>query len=409
MVNACDLKLSQADLEDAIRGLRLEDSIESSIDFFATLAWTVICEPGDGFAGQLIETFGPAEALKFEIERLSATNYVHKFADAGSDFVEMQAFGTFEKTLHDARERWSGRFSIARVIDAATRMKTLDGWFITRDSQHWPRSLDDLGRHSPRGLWGKGGPGYLKNPAISIVGSRMATAYGEYATGEVIGPLARQGYSIVSGGAYGIDAMAHRATLALGGVTIAVMAGGLDRLYPSGNRDLFRQIEESGAIISEMPPGAEPTKWRFLQRNRLIAGIGLATVVIEANPKSGAISTANRAIELERPLGAVPGPLNSPGSDGCHKLIRDSAATLITCAEDVLELITGGQICRGGELPGLGALETRVNDVIGFGRADLTKICAEAGLTRSEAQIGLAGLKLLGLIEEGSAGWQRKQ
>lgn len=409
MVTAQDLRISRADLEEAVVGVRVKDSDEDSVDFFATVAWNVICEPGDGFAGQLIETFGPSAALKFEVDRISAKKYVQQFADAGSDFAEMQAFGAFEKSLIDARERWSARLSIQKVREAASKMATLDAWFITRASQHWPGQLEDLGRHAPRGLWGIGAPYTLKRPAISIVGSRMASSYGEYATGELVGPLTRQGYSIVSGGAYGIDAMAHRAALALEGVTTSVMAGGLDRLYPSGNRDLFRAISHSGALISEMPPGAEPTKWRFLQRNRLIAAIGLATIVVEANPKSGAISTANRAIELERPLGAVPGPLNSPGSDGCHKLIRESEATLVTCAEDILELIGRGERWQGNELPGLGALETRVNDVIGFGGANLAKICAEAGLTRAEAQIGLAGLSLLGLIEEGSAGWHRKQ
>ena len=409
MVTAGDLRISESDLEAAVTGVRVKDSGENSIDLFATLAWNVICEPGDGFAGQLIQTFGPAQALKFEVERISPENYLRRFADAGSDFGEMKAFGDFEKSLHHARERWSDRLSIRKVCDAATKMRGLDAWFITRESQHWPRQLDDLGRHAPRGLWGIGAPDVLRQPAISIVGSRMATSYGDFATGELVGPLTQRGYSIVSGGAYGIDAMAHRAALALEGVTIAVMAGGLDRLYPSGHRDLLRQISSSGALISEMPAGAEPTKWRFLQRNRLIAGLGLATIVVEANPKSGAISTANRAIELERPLGAVPGPLNSPGSDGCHKLIRDSTATLITCADDILELIGRGGVWQGDELPGLGALETRVNDVIGFGGANLAKICSEAGLTRSEAQIGLAGLSLLGLIEEGVAGWHRRQ
>ena len=408
-MTARDLKIGEADLEATVAGLRLTDSFEGSIDFFATLAWNVICEPGDGFAGQLIETIGPAEALRCEIERIPAVNYLKKFTEAGSNFVESQDAGAFEETLHQARERWSARLSMRKVREAAAKMQSQDAWFITSESRHWPRRLDDLGRHAPRGLWGMGLPESLDKPAVSIVGSRMASAYGEYATSELVGPLSQRGYAIVSGGAYGIDAMAHRAAIALGETTIAVMAGGLDRLYPSGNRDLLLQIAQSGALISEMPSGAEPTKWRFLQRNRLIAGLGLATIVIEANPKSGAVSTANRAIELDRPLGAVPGPLNSPGSDGCHKLIRESEATLVTCAEDILEIIGRGESWQGDELPGLGPLETRVNDVIGFGRANLAKICSEAGLTRSEAQIGLAGLSLLGLIEQGSAGWHRKQ
>ena len=202
--------------------------------------------------------------------------------------------------------------------------------------------------------------------------------------------------------------MSHRVTNSVGGLTVAMMAGGLDRLYPSGNRELFNSIEANGLILSEMPPGAEPTKWRFLQRNRLIAALGQATVVVEANPRSGAVSTANRAIELDRPVGAVPGPINSPGSDGCHLLIREGKAELITCAQEILEMIQPSGFDAPAEMAGLGALETRVLDVIGFGLVGLEAIRAEAGLTSSEANLGLAGLSLLGMVEQHSGGWQRK-
>ncbi|MFM6965920.1 MAG: DNA-processing protein DprA, partial [Rhodoluna sp.] len=260
------------------------------------------------------------------------------------------------------------------------------------------------------GLWAIGNADHLSelSNGISIVGSRIASAYGERACSELVGPLIARGYLIISGGAYGIDAMAHKATLALRGVTAAMMAGGLDQLYPSGNRDLFKAIASNGLILSELPPGAEPTKWRFLQRNRLIAALGQATVVIEANPKSGAVSTANRAIELERPLGAVPGPIDSPGSDGCHQLIRQLKAELITCAEDVIELLEpNGQSVELLE-QGLGALETRVLDAIAFGNATIEKIRADAGLTNSEATLGLSGLALLGIVEQHNGGWQRR-
>lgn len=408
MVKASDLMLATSDVNRLSSKVWLEDSNEEQIDFFAALAWSVICEPGDAFAGQLVSTFGAARSLALELGRTSASEYVSLFSDAGSDWLELQKFGRFERTLADARERWLPRFSMARVTAAVDVMTALNGWFITEHSQYWPNSLGDLGHHAPRGLWGIGKPQTIRSRAIAIVGSRAATSYGEQITGELLGPLISHGYSAISGGAYGIDAHAHRATLALGGETIGIMAGGLDRLYPSGNRDLFRAVAEQGAILSEMPPGAEPTKWRFLQRNRLIAAFGLATLVVEATARSGAVSTANRAADLGRPVGAVPGQINSPGSDGCHQLIRDGKAQLISCSADILELLGESGESGAEESAGLGALETRVLDVIGLSSAPLTKVCSDGGLTRAEAEIGLAGLSLLGLIEQDSLGWRRR-
>lgn len=408
MVTAADLKVSESVLRGALETVGARQVQADPVEYFASLTWSVICEPGDGFAGKLIDTFGAGTALSFELQRLSPQAYVSRFAEAGSDWLEMQAFGKFEQVLSDARERWGSRFSLSNVSDAVSAAKVSKAWFITSESEEWPEGLIDLGKHSPRGLWGRGEPALLTKPAISIVGSRMASAYGEFATGELIGPLVKAGYSIVSGGAYGIDAMAHRATLALEGSAISVMAGGIDRLYPSGNAELLRTIAEVGCLITEMPPGAEPTKWRFLQRNRIIAALGLATVVVEANPKSGAVSTANRAIELGRPLGAVPGQINTPGADGCHRLIRESGAELITGAQDVLEMLGLGAESSEDALAGLGSLETRVSDVIGHGSADINRICTDGGLTRAEAQLGISGLLLAGLIEQDSKGWRRK-
>jgi DNA processing protein len=382
-------------------------SDESAVDYFAALTWAVICEPGDAFAGQLISTFGAGRALALELARTDANAYVSHFAEAGSDWLEMKRFGRFEKTLAEARERWWPRLSISRVHDAIEAMEHLKGWFITERSEYWPQSLNDLADHTPRGIWGIGNLNSALPKAISVVGSRISSNYGEFATGELIGPMVSRGYAVVSGGAHGIDAHAHRSTLALGGLTVAVMAGGLDRLYPSGNRELFNEVADRGLLLSEMPPGAEPTKWRFLQRNRLIAALGDATLVIEASARSGAVSTANRAVDLGRPLGAVPGPINSPGSDGCHQLIRELKAQLITCFDDILELLGEDGLTSAAGLQGLGALETRVLDVIGAASADLARVCTEGGLTRTEAEMGIAGLSLMGLIEQDSLGWRR--
>jgi DNA processing protein len=408
MVKVADLSISSSDLSALCAKVRIGNSSEDEIDYFSSIAWSVICEPGDAFAGQLISTFGAARALSLELARTVASSYVSLFAEAGSDWVEMQKFGRFERTLSDARERWSPRFSMAKVTSTVNTMATMGGWFATDSSEFWPNALHDLENHAPRGLWGIGTPNFDIDRAISVVGSRVSTSYGEYATGELIGPMATRGFSIISGGAYGIDAQAHRATLALGGKTISVMAGGLDRLYPSGNRELFNEIANKGLLLSEMPPGAEPTKWRFLQRNRLIAALGQAIILVEANARSGAVSTANRGVEIGRPIGAVPGPINAPGSDGCHQLIRGHKADLITCADDILELLGESSTKMPAEVAGLGALETRVLDVIGPTGADLNRIRSEGGLTAAEAEVGIAGLSLLGYIEQDSSGWRRR-
>lgn len=408
MVTRIDLKLPSSDIQDICAKVQMSDSDEDPVDYFAALSWSVICEPGDAFAGQLISTFGAARALALEIARTSASEYVSLFSAAGSDWLEMQKFGRFEKTLSDARERWLPRLSTAKVKNVVDIMQCMNGWFLTQSANQWPAELNDLGLHAPRGLWGIGKPPSAARRSISVVGSRGSSSYGEFATFELLGPLIEKGIGVVSGGAYGIDSHAHRATAALDGFTAAVMAGGLDRLYPSGNRELFKAIAQHGSLVSEMPPGAEPTKWRFLQRNRLIAALGSATLVVEATARSGAVSTANRSVDLGRPLGAVPGLINSPGSDGCHQLIRDQKAQLITCSGDILELLGENSSTASSEELGLGALETRVLDVIGHTTADTERIRVEGGLTSAEAELGIAGLSLMGLVEQDAMGWRRR-
>jgi len=408
VVNAADLKISDDYLAEVVERISGGLEVADKAEFFASLAWSVICEPGDSFAGKLISALGPDEALALELEATSALKYREIFEARDLDWVEMQSFGRFERSLLEARERWKSRISLSVIDKAISEMTLHNGFFIYESSFEWPKALADLGDFAPRGLWVRGSRQAIESldKSVSIVGSRMATSYGQFVTTDLVSELVSHKFTIVSGGAYGIDAMAHRSALAVGLPTIAVMAGGLDRLYPSGNAELFKQIEREGALISEMPPGAEPTKWRFLQRNRLIAALGAATVVVEANPRSGAVSTANRALEIGRPLGAVPGPINSAGSDGCHRLIRETEAQLISSGQDLLELL-GQQQGFNLDSPGLGALETRVLDVIGFGTAGMEQIRSEAGLTREEARTGLSGLVLLGIVEQNAEGWAR--
>jgi DNA processing protein len=222
--------------------------------------------------------------------------------------------------------------------------------------------------------------------------------------------LVGKNLSVVSGGAYGIDAVAHRTALALKGNTVAVMAGGVDRLYPTGNKDLLNRIIQTGSVLSELPPGAIPTKWRFLQRNRLIAALSQATLVVEANWRSGALSTVGHAEKLVRAVYAVPGPIDSPKSAGTNKLIADRRAELVVDATDFLQQLGKMPISSIAlELPGLGALETRVLDALGYDSLEVSEICSSAGLTRDEARLGLSNLELDGLILRRGSAWMKTQ
>lgn len=204
----------------------------------------------------------------------------------------------------------------------------------------WPGQLEDLGVSRPYALWVRGadraGLGSCCQRAVAIVGSRAATAYGAHVATEIAASLSGQGWTVISGAAYGIDAAAHHGAFVAGGATVAVLACGVDHAYPRGHADLLASIAAHGAVISEYPPGQLPQQRRFLARNRLIAALTMGTVVVEAGRRSGALNAARHARELRRPVMAVPGPVTSSTSGGCHQLIRDGQATCVTCAEDVI-------------------------------------------------------------------------
>lgn len=203
----------------------------------------------------------------------------------------------------------------------------------------WSARLDDLGAARPYALWVRGGQADLRvcsQQAVSIVGSRAATAYGVHVATQIADGLAEQGWAVISGAAYGIDAAAHAGALAAGGVTVAVLACGAGQVYPPAHQGLLAAIAESGVIVSEYPPGQLPSRRRFLARNRLTAALSAGTVVVEAAVHSGSMGTGRHARQLRRPVMAVPGPVTSVQSGGCHQLIRDGAATCVTSAGDVI-------------------------------------------------------------------------
>jgi DNA processing protein len=250
--------------------------------------------------------------------------------------------------------------------------------------------------------------------AVAVVGSRSATDYGTRMATEIAYALAVRGWTVVSGGAYGIDGAAHRAALAASGVTIVVTAGGLQRPYPAGHARLFRDIAATGLLVSEWPPDCPPQRHRFLVRNRLIATLTAGTVVVEAGLRSGASSTARHARELGQAVMAVPGPVTSAVSAGAHHLIREEEACLVTCAEHVLEMVgaVGDDLAPIPQAPPaprdhLTALARQVLDgmpAVAHTSPDRIAVCA--GVSVADVLRCLPALEIRGFVEVSSAGWR---
>lgn len=230
------------------------------------------------------------------------------------------------------------RTAVQQAMDASQQCRA---HVVIPGDEMWPDALNDLQTRCPWVIWMRGvpsSPSVKPKYSVAIVGARAATNYGTTVAYEIAADLAAEGVVVVSGGAFGIDAAAHRGALAAQGVTIAVLANGIDQVYPVGNTSLLHAVMATGVVMTELPPGMHPTRQGFLARNRLIAALGGATLVVEAAARSGSASTVTRALELGRDVMAVPGPVTSMMSVGTHELIRDGA-TLVTSADDVRELL----------------------------------------------------------------------
>jgi DNA processing protein len=297
---------------------------------FARAVWSVLVEPGDATAGALIRHRGAAEALRMLLDRAPASALVAA--------AEGEVTG---RAASEALARWMPRLRASDVLRALDGAARCAAQLLMPGDALWPESLDDLGDSAPVVLWVRGDATALRRPGIAVVGARAATGYGEHVAMELSAGLVGRGAAVVSGGAYGIDGMAHRAALASGGTTVAVLAGGIDRFYPAGHEALLQRIVQSGAVVAEAPCGSAPTKWRFLQRNRIIAALARATIVVEAGRRSGALNTAHHAMDLGREVGAVPGPVTSAASAGCHRLLREHPAVCVTGAADAMALAFG--------------------------------------------------------------------
>ncbi|WP_181612004.1 DNA-processing protein DprA [Nonomuraea soli] len=287
---------------------------------------------------------------------------------------------------------------------------------VTPGDPEWPTQLSDLGPGIPLGLWLRGSADLRFSclRSVAIVGARAATAYGVHVASDFAVELSDAGWTVVSGGAYGIDGAAHRGALIGGSPTVAVLANGVDVCYPTGHTQLFDAIREQGVLVSECPPGTHPTRSRFLIRNRLIAALSRGTVVIEAAVRSGALNTAGHAVTLQRPLAAVPGSITSEVSAGCHRLLREGRAVCVTNHEEVVELVgeLGTDLApepRGPVLPRDSLSETtrRVLDAVpARGGAGTASIAVSAGVDLSTALSSLGSLAAAGFVERCTKGWR---
>lgn len=304
-------------------------------DRLARAAWSRVVEPGDEVAGALVAAVGAVEAIAW-LGACVASGTV----SAPLPGVDGAAIARLQRSVACWAPRWAG-LDAERDLE---RVAAIGGRVVVPGDGDWPARLDDLGRSAPLCLWQRGPAdlAVLLTRAVAVIGARACTAYGERVAADLAAGVAEAGWTVVSGGAYGIDAVAHRAALGEPARTVAVLAGGLDRPYPAGNvRLLGAIVEQGGALVSEVPPGAVPSRSRFLQRNRVIAAASAAVVVVEAAWRSGALNTAGHAAGLLRPVGAVPGPVTSAASAGCHRLLREGHAVCVTDADEVLELAGG--------------------------------------------------------------------
>jgi DNA protecting protein DprA len=290
-----------------------------------------------------------------DLEILKSDNEMHSRVrlfsaiEGGSTFWsrEIESKGA-EQVLSDALDGIYDPVKYARTIEKIQKSNAdqllqsihdAGSVFLIPTDPNWPQSVSDLAA-PPIGLVIKGDPAFLSRDSLAIVGSRNPTKYGLRIAQDFAASFVDRQWAIISGGAYGIDAAAHKGALIAEGITVAVIATGIDISYPAGHARLFAEIAELGCLVSEVPPGTSAVPARFLARNRIIAALSNATLVVEAAFRSGSLRTARDAAELMRPVMAIPGPITSPVSEGCHRLIGERAAEIVTSVADAVEFLS---------------------------------------------------------------------
>ncbi|MDO5644975.1 MAG: DNA-processing protein DprA [Dermabacter sp.] len=298
-------------LADQIQGERM-----------ARIALSMMAEPNDAATGHILAHVGGIETLRL----IESDDPVPGLARAD---VLMW------------RERLTARVTPDLPRQVAEAQDGEFGTLIPADKD-WPTALDDLGDRAPYLLWTRGATSFLTtalSDRVTITGSRASTSYGEHVTRELAAGMADEERIVIAGGAYGIEAAAHRSVLTAAGQTIAVLPSGLDRPYPAAHADLLRQIGEVGLLVSELPPGTTPTMHRFTAKNRLMAALSGASIIPEAGVRSGSRTVVLTARNLGRGIGAVPGPVTSAASSGPNELIRQGFAILIAQTSDLISLL----------------------------------------------------------------------
>ncbi|MFE9653543.1 DNA-processing protein DprA [Micromonospora sp. NPDC006431] len=374
----------------------------------ARVALTWLAEPGTRSVHRLVEQLGPVAALDLLL-------------DGGAPDRALRAAVDARSTSNDAR---------AVAEQALARTERLGARLVTPEDDEWPARVADLRRlllpgaerrvdletAPPLCFWVRGAwpLGQALDRSVAVVGARAATPYGTHVATELGYGLADRDWTVVSGGAFGIDSAAHRGALTAGGRTVAVLACGVDRPYPMGNAALFDRIAETGLLVSEWMPGADPLRPRFLIRNRVIAAGTLGTVLVEAAARSGATQTLNRAIGVGRPGMVVPGPVTSAMSVGAHELLREhSKARLVTGVAHVLEEVgrIGYDLAPPARAPErlrdqLDDEATQVLEVLPRRKpVSLESVAARAGVDLRTAMRKLSMLEELALVVRRDAGY----
>jgi DNA processing protein len=374
---------------------------------YARAALTYLAEPADRWLVQSLKVHGAAATL-----------------DAiKSDRPLGGGREVTRKAMKAATERWRTRLPELPEPEQVLAFGESGIRIVCPGDPEWPGQLADLGGDQPYALWLRGNADLRFSclRSVAIVGSRAATAYGSYVASEFAASVAARGLAVVSGGAFGIDAAAHRGALAADGVTVAVLACGVDVPYPTAHTELFDAVAAQGVLVSEWPPGRHVSRLRFLVRNRVIAALATGTLVVEAGQRSGAVNTARHARDLRRRLMAVPGPVTSDLSAGCHQVIREWDGTLVTSAAEVIEHLSPVGETVTDEPPPTSPAAVFPRDLLDLesarvldamprrGGMGTVRVAQRAGLAPAATATLLGQLATGGFVERCDDGWRLRR